>query len=96
MISGSDGVWGANVENKSFLFNCTYGGAGKDPFNGIRLQSTQSNSFLYKLNGNWEYSGFGTSDATCSTNNPLDCTGTQVSQARALLSHHNSLITDAN
>ena len=28
----------------------------------------------YKLNGNWEYSGFMNRSAKCNSNNPLDCT----------------------
>ena len=46
----------------------------------------------YKLNGDWQYSGFGNENAKCKSNNPLDCTATKVSytatQKEYTIKHH--------
>ncbi|MBA2711598.1 MAG: hypothetical protein H0U57_13540 [Tatlockia sp.] len=50
------------IDEKSYFLHCEY--------EGITLIDSS-----FKLTGSWNYSGFRDTQAECSTNNPLDCTG---------------------
>ena len=57
-----------NDKDKTYYYYCQYG----SQYSYIRLIDA-----FYKLNGNWQYLGFGNHSAKCNSNNPLDCTGTK-------------------
>jgi len=68
----------AAIDNKNtiYAYFCKYG----SPNNYISLIDLP-----YKLNGDWQLSGFGNTRAYCNSNNPLDCTGTKQALNQTLL-----------
>lgn len=68
----ADLIWWEKQKNKQYSASCSYEGQHET----IGLWNNDG----YKLNGNWEYSGFMNAHAICISNNPSECTGKQLSR----------------
>jgi hypothetical protein len=60
----------SNPKNKTYWIYCEYG--------DVKLTDAE-----YKLNGDWEYSGFGNINAKCKSGDPINCTLSKSTAAKA-------------